>query len=281
MTELVAAASGQHQVVFVEWRQLLGIVGSKEFAGADNVQPDAVIVRGMPVGSLEQVIFQMNLLSRMASNGLMVVNSPRSLEIAIDKYLSLALLKESGLPVPETIVCQRHEDAMSAFETLGADTVIKPVFGGEGRGIVRVSDPELAQRTFRAILNLGGIVYQQRFIQHAGFDTRLLVVGDEVFAMRRYNNDDWRTNASRGAECRAWQATDSERSLAVCSARATRSLIAGVDLLYDGQGNPYIIEVNGVPGWLHLAKATGVDIATRILRLLELNCHAGLALPAN
>lgn len=273
MTELAAAAGARHQIEFVEWRRLLGRLGGQEFAGADDVVPDSVIVRGMPVGSLEQVIFQMNLLARIARIGVTVINSPRGLEIAIDKYLTLACLSQSGLPVPETIICQQFEDAMNAFEQLGADTVVKPVFGGEGRGIVRVTDLDLAHRTFRAILNLGGIVYQQKFIRHAGFDTRLLVVGDEVFAMRRHNVNDWRTNASRGADCRAWEATESEKEMALRSASATFSTIAGVDLLYDLDGNPYIIEVNGVPGWQRIAKATGVNIAARIISLIESTCR--------
>jgi ribosomal protein S6--L-glutamate ligase len=269
LTEIERVAVGRHEVCFVEWKRLLAILGAEEFAGAPQIAVDAMIVRSMPAGSLEQVVFQMDLLARIAQGGCRIINAPRSLEISIDKFLTLALLRENGLPVPETRVCQRCEDAMDAFADMGGDTVVKPVFGGEGRGIIRVSDPELALRAFRAIVNVGGIVYQQRFIAHAGFDTRLFVIGDDVFAMRRFGNDDWRTNASRGAECAAWQPTASERDLALRSARATQAVIAGVDLLYDDGGNPYVLEVNGIPGWSNLARVTGVDIAARILQLIE------------
>ena len=46
---------------------------------------DAVIVRTMPPGSLEQVVFRMNLLGRLEAAGTKVLNSPRAIECAVDK----------------------------------------------------------------------------------------------------------------------------------------------------------------------------------------------------
>src|SRR5256885_755415 len=48
---------------------------------------DAVIVRTMPPGSLEQVIFRMDVLHQMEARGVPVLNPPRALEICVDKYL--------------------------------------------------------------------------------------------------------------------------------------------------------------------------------------------------
>ena len=75
-----------------------------------------------------------------------------AIECAVDKYLTTARLVDAGLPVPRTIVCENAEAAQVAFEQLGGDVVVKPVFGAEGRGILRVSDPDLALRTFAAQL---------------------------------------------------------------------------------------------------------------------------------
>ncbi len=165
----------------------------------DLTEFDAVIVRTMPPGSLEQVVFRMNALARLELQGVAVVNSPRSLEAAVDKYLTTALLDQAGLVTPRTYVCQSATDAIRAFSFLGGDVVLKPIFGSEGRGIARLQDEALAERAFRMVEQLGGVLYVQEFIAHEGFDIRLFVVGRRVLGISRRNPLDWRTNCSRGA----------------------------------------------------------------------------------
>ena len=109
---------------------------------------NAILVRSMPAGSLEQVIFRMDILLRCEAEGMTIVNPPRALEMAIDKFLCLAKLKSIGIEVPKTFVCQTFDEAIEAFATLGGDVVLKPLFGGEGRGITRLSDEALASKGF-------------------------------------------------------------------------------------------------------------------------------------
>src|SRR5260370_38997462 len=143
-----AAAAMGHEALVIDFRKVSASV-------ALDVQPlagfDAVVVRTMPPGSLEQVVFRMDLLHRLAARGIPVLNSPAALEACIDKYLASARLEAAGLPVPATVVCQDADMALEAFPTLGGDVVVKPLFGSEGRGMVRVSDAELAWRTFRTL----------------------------------------------------------------------------------------------------------------------------------
>ena len=80
-----------------------------------------------------------------------VLNPPRAVETCVDKFLASARIAAAGLPTPATVACQTADDAMIAFEEQGGDVVVKPLFGAEGRGIVRVADPDLAWRTFHAI----------------------------------------------------------------------------------------------------------------------------------
>ncbi|MCA9054528.1 MAG: ATP-grasp domain-containing protein, partial [Planctomycetaceae bacterium] len=148
---------------------------------------DAVIVRTMPPGSLEQVVFRMDVLARLEAAGVTVLNPPRAIEHAVDKYLATARLAAAGLPVPETMVCETAESALDAFERLGGDVVVKPVFGAEGRGIVRVSDPDIAVRVFRTLERIQAVLYLQRFVVHPGYDLRILVLdGNVLGGMRRY-----------------------------------------------------------------------------------------------
>ncbi|MBX3442167.1 MAG: RimK family alpha-L-glutamate ligase [Planctomyces sp.] len=227
---------------------------------------DSVIVRTMPPGSLEQVVFRMNLLARAERLGATVINSARAIECAVDKHLTTARLQEGGLPVPETFVCETADDALAALERLGGDVVVKPLFGAEGRGIVRVSDPDLGLRVFRAIERTGGVLYLQRFVPHEGYDVRVLVLDGEVLGgMTRRSASDFRTNVARDARAEPHEPTDVERDFSLRAAAATGARFAGIDLLYDRDGRLYVIEVNGVPGWRAFGRVSGMDVAARLL----------------
>ncbi len=169
-------------------------------AGIDLTDVGGVLVRMMPPGSLEQVVFRMDALHRVAAAGVPVLNPPRAIEAAVNKYLTLALLSHAGLPVPATWVGQSAAAALDAFDELGGDVVVKPLFGSEGRGLLRVGDRELAWRTFHTLERIGAVLYLQRVVRHPGHDLRVFVLGGEVVAaMRRHAPPgDWRTNVALG-----------------------------------------------------------------------------------
>jgi ribosomal protein S6--L-glutamate ligase len=230
---------------------------------------DAVLVRTMPPGSLEQVVFRMDVLHRLQARGVPVVNPPAALEVCIDKYLASARLEAAGLPVPPTVVCQTADDALEAFAALGGDVIVKPLFGSEGRGMVRVSDPDLAWRTFRTLERLQSVLYLQRVIAHPGWDLRVFVLGGRVLtAMRRRARGGWRTNVAQGGRGEPVVVGPAEERLALAAAAAVGVPVAGVDLLPGPAGEWYVLEVNAVPGWRALAPVTGVDVAREILRFL-------------
>jgi ribosomal protein S6--L-glutamate ligase len=211
----------------------------------------------------------MDALARLEASGVPVINPPQAIEAAVDKYLSTCRLVDAGFTVPRTAVCQTPEHAMEAFARLGGHVVVKPLFGGEGRGITKLDDPALAERAFKMLTQLGAVLYVQEFIEHEGFDLRILVIGDRVLGMRRRNLLDWRTNVSRGAAAEPLVVTDELATLARRAATAVGAPLAGVDLLPARDGTLYAIEVNGVPGWRALARTLQVDVAALVLRLVE------------
>ena len=263
-----AAAAQGHVAEAVDFRRLIASVGiAPERSRGALFECDAVIVRTMPPGSLEQVVFRMDLLHALQARGIPVLNPPRALETCVDKYLACARLEEAGLPVPPTVVCQHADAALEAFAELGGDVVVKPLFGSEGRGMVRVSDPELAWRTFRAIERTDAVLYLQAFIRHPGWDVRAFVLNGEVrAAMKRTAHGDWRTNVAQGARAEAMRLGPAETDLALRAAAAVGTIAAGVDLLPGPGGEWYVIEVNAVPGWRTLAPVTGVDVASEMIR---------------
>ncbi|HQU42183.1 MAG TPA: RimK family alpha-L-glutamate ligase [Pirellulales bacterium] len=272
LKDLQRAAADRHEllpVTFAELASTLSSTGASVASGLTRLEAmDAVLVRTMPPGSLEQVVFRMDALARLAAAGTLVLNPPKAVEAAVDKYLTSARLLAAGLTIPRTTVCQTADAAMAAFADLGGDVVLKPLFGAEGRGIARLNDDALALRAFKMLEQLGAVLYLQEFVAHEGADLRLLVIGQRVLGMRRRNPLDWRTNVSRGATAEPLEVTPELAELAHRAASAVGAPLAGVDLLPGTDGRLYAIEVNAVPGWKALARALNVDVAAMILDYL-------------
>jgi RimK family alpha-L-glutamate ligase len=270
---LRALAERGHRGSLVSYEGIVARLGTRRGApralesdGTSLLDADAVLARIIPNGSLEQIIYRVDALHWLEERGVPVMNSPRAIERCVNKFYTSALLQEAGLATPETVVCERTEDAMAAVESLG-DVVIKPIFGSMGHGMVRVSDPDTAFRVVRAIEAVRGVFYVQRAIEHGGRDVRAFVVGDEVVGAieRRAPAGDWRTNVSRGGAARAFELPAEWRELALRAARAVGADYAGVDLLPAGDGTVYVLEVNGIPGWEGLQGTTPADVAGAII----------------
>jgi RimK family alpha-L-glutamate ligase len=277
LADLRRAAGQRHHVERASFGQLVSRLdeqGCAVRAGeVDLAAADVVLVRTMPPGSLEQVVFRMDALARLEAAGIPVVNPPKALEAAVDKYLASAKLKAAGLPVPRTVVCQTLDDAMTAFESLDRDVVVKPLFGSEGRGMARVSDEAVALRVFKALAQVQSVLYLQEFIPHNGFDLRLLLVGRRVLGMKRINPNDWRTNVARGATTEPFAPTDAMIQMAEMATSTVGAPLAAVDLLPARDGRLFVLEINAVPGWRALAATLQVDVAAMVLDYLQQTCR--------
>jgi RimK family alpha-L-glutamate ligase len=229
---------------------------------------DAVLARSIPMGSLEQVIFRVDALHWLERLGIPVMNPATAIERTVDKFYTSALLDAAGLPTPRTVVAERMEDAMTAFRAL-RDVIVKPLFGSGGRGMVRVSDEEIAHRVFRALDLERAVYYVQEALPHEGRDLRAFVVGDRVVAAAWRCAEGWRTNVAQGARVERASLLPEWHDLSVRAARAVAAEYAGVDLLPLPDGRVFVLEVNGIPGWKGLQSVTDVDVAAAIVEHLE------------
>jgi ribosomal protein S6--L-glutamate ligase len=271
--ERLAEAFGRHghTVEVVSWQAIGAAVGPAglRFAPDALATADVVAVRGMPgIGSgpqrLEEVIFRMDALAQLETAGTPVVNKPRVLEIAIDKYLSLAMLSRAGIRVPQTIVVQGEASARRAWDQLGGSCVAKPLFGSRGRGISRITSDSEA-----TAIGAGGVAYLQEFIPHPGWDLRILVVGDDAFAMRRVAvAGEWRTNVSLGGRPEAVEVPAEVIAIARHAAATVGATIAGVDIL-PGPDGPVVLEVNAVPAWRGLQSVVDTDLTEAVAHEVE------------
>ena len=233
---------------------------------AGNIsQFDAVLSRTMPRGTLEQITFRLSILHALVRSGVKVINAPSAMELAIDKYATTSVVAQLGYDVPSTAVSQTRADAMESFTELGGDVVVKPLFGGEGRGVMRVQSHELAWTTFTTLQQLGAVIYLQEFVGPGGRDLRLFVVGENVWAIERSNQDDWRTNVSQGGQVRSVAITAEQREIALQICRSMGLAIAGVDLIFDPAGKAYVLEVNAVPGWKGTQSVVAENLAEQMI----------------
>jgi RimK family alpha-L-glutamate ligase len=271
--ELLRALEARgHTGAIVPYESLVARIGPRATTSSLSAESQrlldapAVLARIIPNGSLEQIIYRVDALHWLEDHGVSVVNSPRAIERCVDKFYTSAILRQAGLDTPDTVVCERIDDAMAAVREMG-DVIVKPLFGSMGHGMVRVSDPETAFRVFRALEMTRAIFYVQRVIDHAGCDVRAFVVGDRVVAAieRRSRDGGWRTNISLGGEAQPIDLPPAWSAMALTAARAVGADYAGVDLLPATDGTVHVLEVNGIPGWSGVQKATAVDVAGAIV----------------
>ncbi|MEM2103575.1 MAG: RimK family alpha-L-glutamate ligase [Candidatus Bathyarchaeia archaeon] len=248
--------------------QLVARVGYKPYVNVRSVDVlkdlNALIIRPIGRGSLEEIVFRMDMLYRLERLGFYVVNPPEAIEHCVDKYDILAILEDNGIPVPKTAVAENVDEAIKAFHELGGDVVVKPLFGSRGIGSTHIIDSEVAYTVFKAITFYHSVIYIQEFVPHGFSDIRAFVIGDRVAASMRRVALGWKTNYSQGARPQLIKLENSLEDLAVKSAKLIRCKIAGVDIL-EGPKGPLVVEVNSQPGWKGLQSVTKINIADEIV----------------
>jgi RimK family alpha-L-glutamate ligase len=237
--------------------------------GATSIMDDldALIIRPIGRGSLEELVFRMDMLYKLERKGFYMVNPPTAIEHCVDKYDILALLEDKGIPVPRTLATESVNEAIAAFDELGGDIVVKPIFGSRGQGATRIVDKDIADTIFKAITFHHGVIYMQEFVPHGYSDIRAFVIKDQVVSSMRRVAKGWKTNYSQGAKPAPTEISEEFKEIAVKSAQAVGCKIAGVDIL-EGPDGPRIVDVNSQPGWKGLQMVAKVNIADEIVKFV-------------
>ena len=195
-----------------------------------------------------------------------------------DKLRSMQLLSRQGVGLPVTVFAHRTSDAEELLRLAGgAPVVIKLLEGTQGIGVVLGETAKAAESIIQAFGGVKTNILVQQFVEEAkGEDIRCLVIGNKVVAamIRRGKEGDFRSNLHRGGSAEAIKITPKERSTAVRAAAAVGLNICGVDMLRSNHG-PVVMEVNSSPGLEGLEKATGIDVAGKIVEFVEANARPG------
>ena len=236
---------------------------------------DALLVRPIGRGSLDEILYRVNTLHRLSEAGLYIVNPPKAIERCVDKYYSLSILQTHGIKVPRTVVTEDPNLALEAFSELGGDIILKPIFGSRGMGITRISDYEVARRIFNLLHYHHFVLYLQEYIPHGKSDIRAFVIGDRVVASMYRRARGWKTNVSQGAKPIATKLLSEQEDLVIKAATTLGCLVAGVDILESKDGW-YITEINSQPGFRGLQSVSQLNIAEEIAKYILSNVKKGV-----
>ncbi len=240
--------------------------------------PLAVFVRGVPGGTLEQVILRLNVLHCLAALGVIVYNNQRGIEKTVDKAMTSFLLKQAGLPTPNTWICETRAEAESIYQRecqyARNKLVVKPLFGSQGIGI------HLLDSTTGLIDDpaFGGVYYLQSYIdcgEQAPFDIRVFVIGGRAVAAMRRRGKSWITNRTQGGRCEPLRLDSTLCQLSEAAVFAVGVDYGGVDLIADADGCLQVIEVNSIPAWRGLQEVTDFNIASQLVD--DLVCRLPIA----
>ncbi len=247
----------------------------------DKVDIDAVpgfVVRGIGVATLTKSFFRFDVLYALERRGKVLINGARATEVAMNKAMASVAIDAAGIPTPATVVTENLKHALAAFDRLGGDVVVKPVYGSLGTGMFRIQDKGVAEHLLVELFRNGCAFYMQQFHPWSApagidakhpFDVRAIVVGGEVVgAMIREspNAGQWKTNVHQGAEPRPYSPPRDVQNLAIEAAGAIGLEVAGVDLLHSARAGGWVVlEANCAPGWTGLSRACPADIPARIV----------------
>ena len=225
--------------------------------------PGAAFVRGVPGGSLEEVILYLDFLHALKIMGIPVYNDANAIERSVDKAMTSFLLHHAGLKTPPTWVLCNRDAALTLVKnelSQGNFIISKPLFGSQGEGIRRIEK----MTDLPWLTSSHGVYYLQRFAPSAGegcSDYRVFVINGKVVATMRRRGKSWLNNVAKGASCERVEPSDEMIALAIQATNLLKMDYAGVDILEDSAGELNVIEINSVPAWKGLESVCDVTIA--------------------
>lgn len=238
------------------------------YNGEKLVDYDAIIPR---IGA-SITFYGMAVLRQFEMQGVYPLNESVAIGRSRDKLRSMQLLARDGIGLPVTTFAHDPKQTEEVLELAGgAPVVIKLLEGTQGIGVVLADTKRSAKSVVEAFRGAGVNILLQEFIKEAGgSDIRAIVIGGKVVAsMKRTGaKGDFRSNLHRGGSAELIKLSPEERSTAVRSAKAMGLNVCGVDMLRANHG-PVVMEVNSSPGLEGVEKATGLDIAGKVIEYIE------------
>lgn len=267
-----------HEVEVIDYlRCYMNITSRKPlviFSGEPVLNVDAVIPR---IGAT-YTFYGLSVVRQFEMMGVFSANESQGISRSRDKLRAMQLLSRAGVDLPVTGYAHSTKDVDGVIDIVGgAPLVVKLLEGTQGIGVVLAETRKAGQSVIEAFRGLDANILVQEFIKESsGMDIRAFVVGDEVVAAmkRQAEPGEFRSNLHRGGTGSAIELTDEEREAALLAAKTVGLNICGVDMLRSKRG-PLVIEVNSSPGLEGIEKASGINVADKVIKFIEENAANG------
>jgi len=212
------------------------------------------------------------VLRHMETMGMYALNESIAISRSRDKFRALQLLARKGIPMPLTCFAKSPDNTEDLIRMVGgAPLVVKLLEGTQGRGVILAVSHQSAVSIINAFKGMDTNILVQEFIEEShGMDIRCFVIGNKVVAAikRCAKEGEFRANVHQGGTAVKVRLTPQERAIAVSAAKTMGLKVAGVDLIRSNHG-PLVLEINSSPGLEGIEKATGVNIAGKIIEYIE------------
>ncbi|MCS6902487.1 MAG: 30S ribosomal protein S6--L-glutamate ligase [Myxococcales bacterium] len=204
--------------------------------------------------------------------GTPVLNSAVAIARSRDKLRALQLLTRKNIDVPITVCARSPAGVEKALEMVGGTpAIVKLQQGTQGIGTMIAETPQAVSSLLETLWGLSQDIIVQEYIQESkGRDIRAIVVGNRVVAsMRRTAKaGEFRSNLHRGGLAVKVDLPPLYRKTAIEATRIIGLDVAGVDML-EGASGPKILEINSSPGLEGIERASGIDVASALIRYAE------------
>ncbi|MCW8851302.1 MAG: D-alanine--D-alanine ligase [Gammaproteobacteria bacterium] len=215
----------------------------------------------------------------------------KSSSLAMDKLKTKQIWLSMGLPTPDFCILDSEQSCMQALETLGLPLIIKPVLEGSSIGMSKVEVKEELVPAWEKAQLCGGTVIAERWI--VGEEYTAAMLDDQVLPMiklkttHKFYDYDAKYEANDTQYiCPCGLPEEREAELGILASRAFNAVGASswgrVDFMLDHDGQPWLIEVNTVPGMTShslvpmAAKQAGLSFEDLVLKILSLaECKQG------
>ncbi|UAY78588.1 RimK family alpha-L-glutamate ligase [Pasteurella canis] len=214
------------------------------------------------------------VLRHLSAKKVPCLNSESAFLTARDKWLSLQVLAENGIAIPQSLLSGPEFQVIPALEKMTSPMILKTLAGAQGIGVILAEKKQSAVSILETLRQADVPVLAQEFIEEAkGCDIRCFVIGDRVVAcMQRIGqNGEFRANFHRGGLAEKVVLSEQEKQMAIQAAQILGLDVAGVDLIRSKRG-PLVLEVNASPGLEMIEKTSGLDIALQMIVYLEKKC---------
>ena len=211
----------------------------------------------------------------LEKSGIRLFNSAAAVEVCDDKMLTHIALANCGVPMPDSIYASLcyYADAeisheyLNKVEKFGYPLVAKTCYGSLGGGVFLIRN-RAELEAFEAKNKLIAHFYQ-KFTGKGGEDIRAIVIGGKfVCAMRRRNENDFRSNVELGGNGERYEADEKLISLCERVAKILELDYCGIDVLTHNEGNYCVCEVNSNAFFAEAERVCGVNIAKKYAELI-------------